>query len=123
MRANFAKHINKRSTFIGTFEKVGAINWGNMKPEKTFCIQNIVDLENNIMEQHVWLKSKVLDKLNLKKGDVIKFKARIKAYNKYSYNVRGTELIVKLKIDYKLNNPSKIIKIIGSNPIKEETNV
>ena len=115
MRENFAKLLNKRSTFVGTLGKVGATYWGNMKPEKTFCIQNIVDLDNNIMESHVWLKSKVLDRLNLQIGDSIQFKARIKTYKKYTYSIKGTKLIIHERIDYKLNNPSKMVKISGNS--------
>ena len=62
------------------------------------------------MTDHIWFcVGKRLASLDLKEGDKVSFEARVGSYEKGYVNYR--EYIDERETDYKLNNPTKIVKL------------
>ncbi len=93
-----------RDTFSGTFERYGSKNgWFG---QRTVLLKDIKNNKGKVITGHLWFNlTKGFQKLHLKKGDIIRFDARVKAY------VKGYDKINR-KIDYKLSYPTKLKKII-----------
>lgn len=112
MRKELKKINEERRTFTGMFERFGIKN-GFKGPEKTILLISIKDSENKIVAEHLWFNyTKGFQKLGeLKEGDVIKFNARVKKYEKGYKGYRDDVLYSPIKTDYKLSHPSKITKL------------
>ncbi len=96
---------NIRFTFIATFEKYGTcIISGN--PYKTALLRNIKNTFGDNICDHVWIREVwKIDKLHLKKGDIIKFSAKVAKYKHGYYLANGDS-------DYKLIYLKNIRKIL-----------
>lgn len=113
MRETLSSRVGERGLFIGVFERFGE---GSKKQgrifTKTLCLVNVRDVTGVVFCDHVWLESTPeFEKLDLKPGDMVEFRATIGTYTK---GYKG--LVRKLHdrppaIDYKLNKPRKVQKI------------
>lgn len=104
---------NERKLFVGIFERYGIKNNWHGYPEKTVLLTDIKTKEGKLVSDHVWFSlTKGFQKLGeLTKGEIIQFNARVKSYLKGYINER--EFINNREIDYKLNNPSKVVRLEG----------
>lgn len=102
-RKELGKNGEVRDTFIGTFERLGSKNrWYG---QRTVLLKDIKNKEGKVITDHLWFNlTKGFHKLHLRKGDIIQFDARVKAY------VKGYDKIDR-KIDYKLSYPTKLLKL------------
>ena len=103
----------KRKKFKAIFEKQ-SFRPGYMKPVETILLKNIVllpDQEN--IAGHLWFNyTKGFKNLNLQRGDVIEFEARIKEYVKGYRGDNWEKGVDKpVSLDYKLSYPIKVEKI------------
>jgi len=105
-----------RGTFVGTFERYGSKPNYHGFQDTTILLINIKDPgdakePNKIVADHLWFNlTKGFQALGeLKKGDIIEFRARVCPYLKGFINRR--EGLNKKKLDYKLSHPTKIVKI------------
>jgi hypothetical protein len=111
-RVELKKEQGKRKTFYGVFGRFGTkMNWYTSDIEKTILLKDIVDEDNNLVADHIWLNlTKGFRNLNcLEKGDWIKFDARIKAYKKGYVNFKKDQGMRYL--DYTLSYPTRIEKV------------
>ena len=108
MRQELKQIEDVRKTFIATFKRYGAKTSWHGFLEKTILLIDTKDENGKIVANHIWFSNtKGFQKLGeLKEGNKIQFDARVKDYIK-GY-VRESEFIDERKIDYKLNNPTKI---------------
>jgi hypothetical protein len=108
MRNALASDNGERKKFHAAFSRFGKkVNYQGYS-DRTVLLVNIIDAETNMMvTDHVWFSyTKGFEKLNLKPGLHVAFEARIKGYKKgyvnKKYNINNS------KLDYKLNNPTRI---------------
>ena len=104
-----------RKTFVGVFERYGSkTNWHGF-PENTILLVKVKDGNSKIVADHIWFRmTKGFEKLGeLKDGDRLQFDARVKPYVKgyvgYREEIRWEK---PPQQDYKLNNPTKIKRLI-----------
>lgn len=99
-----------RKTFTGTFERFG---WksGYKGDIPTVLLLDIKDCDGNTITDHLWFnKTKGFEKLNLVRGDIVQFNARVSEYIKGYFGYR--ENVYKpAEKDYRLTYPTKLIKI------------
>lgn len=111
MRRKLKEKENSRETFTGEFEKYG---WktGYTYPERTILLLNIKSENGENVADHLWFNlTKGFAELGeLKKGDLIRFKARVKRYTK-GYKGYREDIYKPIETDYKLSHPSKVEKI------------
>jgi len=114
MRQELQKIREQRKTFIGIFGRYGSkTNWHGF-PETTILLIDIKDSNGKIITNHIWFKmTKGFEKLGeLKEKDVIQFDARVKNYIKGYHGRKAEEYGEEnYEEDYKLNFPTKIIKL------------
>lgn len=111
MRKELEKLEGYRGTFIGTFERFGEKSSYRGLPLKTVLLTNIKDINGKIVSDHLWFNfTKGFEKVNLKPGDVVRFVARVKEYEK-GYKGYRDDVYNPISYDYKLSHPSQIMKI------------
>lgn len=103
-----------RDTYTGTFERFGHKN-GYKGPVETVLLLDIKNSKGDIISDHLWFnKTKGLSALELQKGMVVQFNAKVKEYTKGYF---GYDFMKQLdnppQQDYKLSHPTKI-KILDS---------
>ena len=104
MRDELAKIEGERSVFTGVFVRFGEKN-GYRGPVTTVLLQNIHDATGKKVTDHLWFNlTKGFAALNLKGGEKIEFRARVKDYLK---GYQGDETAL-MEIDYKLSHPTKV---------------
>lgn len=111
MRNGLKKIGNEtRETYTAEVERFGIKKYRGYQ-KKTILLTKIKDQNNKIVTDHLWFTmGKKFEELNLKKGDVIQFTARVAAYKKgYLGEFQLQE------IDYKLSYPTNICKINDCN--------
>jgi len=104
MRNELAKIEGERSVFTGVFVRFGEKN-GYKGSVTTVLLQNIHDATGKKVTDHLWFNlTKGFAALNLKGGEKIEFRARVKDYLK---GYQGDETAL-MEIDYKLSHPTKV---------------
>lgn len=99
-----------RHIFTGEFSRFGVKN-GYMGQQKTILLQNIKNEKGELVTDHLWFNYiKGFKKINLQKGDIIKFSARVNLYEK-GYKGYREDIYVPITYDYKLSYPTNIQKI------------
>jgi hypothetical protein len=119
MREELAKIHGCRRLFEGVFDRFG-VKSGYKGPLKTVCLLNIHDVvARKVVTDHLWFTmGKRFDRLNLQKGDVVRFEARVTIYEK-GYRRRQDEDdfdYKPLEYDYRLSFPTKIMKFQPLSP-------
>jgi hypothetical protein len=110
MRKELAKEEGQRKRFRAVFRRFGKkVNYKGYS-EETVLFRHVVDLETNkVVTDHLWFSlTKGFEKLNLSEGMQVEFDARVKSYTKGYVNTRYK--IDKSKEDYKLSNPTRIVR-------------
>jgi len=114
MREELAKLDGKRRRFEAVFVKFGS-KAGYKHPETTILLEDVKDVvSGKVVTDHLWFTmGKQFKELDLKKGHIIRFNARVTEYEKgyrgrrdeddYDYN--------PVQIDYRLSFPTKFIKV------------
>ncbi len=102
-RKELGKNGEVRDTFTGIFDRLGSKNgWCG---QKTVLLKDIKNKEGKVITGHLWFNlTKGFQKLHMRKGDIIQFDARVKAY------VKGYDKIDR-KVDYKLSYPTKLKRL------------
>jgi len=110
IRKNLATIEGVRDIFTGTFERFGVKNgWAGV--EKTVLLKDIKNKNGDIISDHLWFNfTKGFENLQLEKGDIIQFEARVKEYYK-GYKGYREGIYKPIEKDYKLSYPSKIKKL------------
>lgn len=106
MRTELSKINNIRTTYTGTFSRLGKKN--NKYSTKTLETILLLDIKNSsgkVLTEHLWFNyTKGFRKLGLlQEGDLISFRARVKPY------IKGYH---KDQLDFKLSHPTDI-KLVG----------
>jgi hypothetical protein len=119
MREELAKIHGRRRLFEGVFDRFGTKS-GYKGPLQTICLLNIRDVAaRKIVTDHLWFTvGKRLAKLDLQKGDIVRFEARVTMYEK-GYRGRQDEDdfdYKPLEYDYRLSFPTKIMKFQPLSP-------
>lgn len=111
MRERLAQIKDVRATFRATVDQFGSrTSHGHYKP--MIMLANVRDSHGNVMTDHVWFDHcKWVDELNLQPGDEIQFEARVRPY------LKG---YIDKHLDYKLNRPTKIRKLVCAAMLKPE---
>ena len=110
-RKRLGKLNDVRSTFTGVFERFGKKSGWTSEFETTVLLKDIRDSSGELVADHLWFNyTKGFAKLQLEKGDQVRFDARVKGYLK-GYQGYREEVYKPIEYDYKLSHPSKIIKI------------
>lgn len=111
MREALAQIEGKKSLFYGEFSKYGWRKFMGQYVEKTLLLVNIRDKQGNLICDHLWFHlTKGFEKLGeLKKGQILKFEARVQSYTKH----RGED------VDYHLAWPQDL-KIVEGTTLREE---
>lgn len=110
MRKKLSNIEGVRDTFTGVFERFGIKNgWNGI--EKTVLLKDIKNKNGDVVSDHLWFNlTKGFEKLQLKKGDVVQFDARVKEYYK-GYKGYRDDIYKPIEKDYKLSYPTKIKKV------------
>lgn len=100
----------ERHRFRGTFERFGEKkSFGHVK--KTVLLVDITDLDGNLLTDHLWFNfTKGFEKVSPRAGDILEFDARVTEYEK-GYRGYRDDVFCPLSWDYRLSNPTKIVKI------------
>jgi len=111
-RRDLAEWEGCRGTFSGVF-----VRWGERHRGLGFCslvlgqtalVRNVCDQAGKVVADHAWLdRTKQWETLDLRAGDMVQFRARVKAYYK-GYKGFGDE---PLKRDYKLVDLRRLVVI------------
>lgn len=99
----------ERKRYVGTVDKFG-IRRGFKGLIDTILLINIkLEGSEEIITDHLWFNlGKQFSDLNLQKGDVIAFNARVAKYKKGYYGSRELEIPKPPAGDYKLQRPTKV---------------
>ena len=111
MRERLAQIEGNKSMFYGEFSKYGWRRFMGQYVGKTLLLTNIRDKYGNIICDHLWFHlTKGFEKLGeLKKGQILKFEARVQSYTKH----RGEDL------DYHLAYPQNLA-IVEQGTLREQ---
>lgn len=111
MRTALKKIDTERSTFTGTFAKYGLKTNFKGPSTETILLTQITDSEGTFICDHLWFNlTKGFENIGpLKKGDRIRFDARVKKYKKGFINRKIG--IDQTTTDYKLSHPTAISKL------------
>ena len=111
MRKELKKMDTQREVFTGVFSKYGIKSNYKGPSTDTLLLMNIRDEAGAIVTDHLWFNlTKGFEKLgSLKKGDRIRFEARVKRYKKGYVNRKIG--IDQQSFDYKLSHPTKMEKM------------
>ncbi len=114
MREALAEMEEIRAVFTGTFVRFGEKN-GYKGPVPTVLLKNVCDRTGKQVTDHLWFNlTKGFAALDLKGGELLEFRARVKCYTKgYKGRVWERSLDAPLEDDYKLSRPTKICIIGG----------
>ena len=108
MRKQLKKLEEVRTSFTGVFNRLGFKSGWQGEPIKTVLLQTIKNDNGELMADHMWFNyTKGFEKIELKEGDIIRFHARVKEYEK-GYKGHKEDVYRPIKIDYKLSHPTKI---------------
>lgn len=112
----------ERHTYTATFERGGfKTSFGHYKP--TLLLVNIIESgRNKVVTNHLWVNyGTQFKKLgHLKKGDEIKFNARVGYYTRgYEGNDPYKKKEHPISYDYKLERPSKVSLIAPDAQARE----
>lgn len=111
MRTNLKNNNDRRLKFSAVFARYGAkVNWKGYS-EKTLLLTNLCFEDGSPAAAHVWIaETKECVALGpFQPGQKLTFEARIGAYEK-GYKYMGKAL-TPVKADFKLNRPTRIMKI------------
>ncbi len=110
MRKKLKNRDGERTVFRGVFVRYGKKRGWNGGEETTLLLQNIVDLNGNLVCDHLWFNcTKEFERLSLKEGDTLEFHARVKKYIK-GYQGWREDVYKPIEVDFKLSYPTKIWK-------------
>ena len=99
----------KRNRYVGTVEKFGIKNGFKGLIDTILLINIKLEGSEEIITDHLWFNlGKQFSDLNLQKGDVIAFNARVAKYKKGYYGSRELEIPKPPAGDYKLQRPTKV---------------
>jgi len=124
MREELAKIYGTRRSFQAVFDKFG-VRSGYKTPLTTILVLDVVDMTTKrIVTDHLWFTmGKRFAVLDLKPGDIIRFKARVTSYEK-GYRGHREEYETGVGIDYRLSFPTDVVKlnlVAGSNQMQLTT--
>ena len=110
MRKELGKREEQRGAFTGIFKRYGLKSGYKGPSTETILLASIRNAENRLVADHCWFNlTKGFEKLEpLKDGDLIRFEARVKKYEKGYINKRAG--IDQRREDYKLSHPTRISK-------------
>jgi len=111
MRKELSKIEDVRATFTGIFVRFGEKNgYKGMVP--TVLLKEVCDESGKQVCDHLWFNLTLgFDRLNLKGGELVEFKARVKRYIK-GYQGRREDVYVPIESDYKLSHPTKLRVVV-----------
>ena len=99
----------KRNRYVGTVEKFGIKNGFKGLIDTILLINIKLEGSEEIITDHLWFDlGKQFSDLNLQKGDIIAFNARVAKYKKGYYGGRELEIPKPPAGDYKLQRPTKV---------------
>ena len=115
VRQELRRKENARETFTGTFERLGKKRAYRGPDLITILLRNVRDTECNPVADHLWFNmTKEFEALGeLHEGDVIRFDARVTAYEK-GYRGRREDVYRPVERDYRLSRPTRIERIDSS---------
>ena len=115
MRESLRSLEDVRSTFSGRFVRFGKKPGWEGRILKTVLLENIYDASGVFICDHLWFNfTKAFGALKLVSGDMVRFDARVKSYEK-GYKGRREDVIgATVEMDYKLSRPTKVRKSMSS---------
>jgi hypothetical protein len=110
VRKNLKQLEEVRTSFTGVFVRFGTKSgWKGLVD--TVLLKAIKNDQGRLMTDHLWFnKTKGFEKVELQEGDVVRFDARVKEYEK-GYKGYREDVCKSIEIDYKLSHPTRIEKI------------
>jgi hypothetical protein len=112
MRKKLSELENQRKKFTGVFERFGFKKAYRGPDLQTVLLRGIRDENGKLLTDHLWFNlTKGFKEARLKKGDIVSFEARIKEYVKGYMGYREDIYKKPIEYDYKLDRPTKVIKI------------
>lgn len=110
----------ERHVFYGTFERYGT-KTGYKGMLKTVLLIDIKNEDKQVVTNHLWFNfTKGFEKLNLQKGDKVKFNGRVQSYVK-GYFGRRMDVYAPIELDYQIKYPTKISIVERKQKIDSET--
>ncbi len=114
MRDKLKERELQRNQYSGTFVRYGTKRGWKGRMERTVLLEDIKDGQGIIRADHLWFNlTKQFAALGeLKEGDVVQFKARVREYIKGYKGGREDEFEEHpIEADYKLSNPTDVRKV------------
>ena len=115
MRRELKGKNGERIVFTGVVARFGTKTNYHGYSDATLLLKDVRFADTGeLATDHIWFTvGKTIEKLKLAVGDRIQFEARIAAYTKGYVNRKGG--INNQKVDYKLNRPTKFIRLPKDN--------
>ncbi len=101
--------MEERKRYVGTVDKFGTRKGFKGLIDTILLINIKLEGSEEIITDHLWFDlGKQFSDLNLQKGDIIAFNARVAKYKKGYYGGRELEIPKPPAGDYKLQRPTKV---------------
>jgi hypothetical protein len=112
MRKQLEQINGVRSTFTGTFVRLGLKKGWKGVPDQTVLLKDIRDITGKKVASHVWMNFTTgFDDIVLNEGDRVIFDARVKEYIKGYQGQDEWGMDGELEIDYRLSHPTKVNRL------------
>lgn len=99
-----------RGRYTGQVSRFGTKIAFHGPPLKTLCLVDVRDGNGVLVTDHLWFTmGKQFERLQLVQGDRVSFEARVTLYIK-GYRGHRDDVYLPITKDYRLSNPSKIVK-------------
>lgn len=119
MRKKLGKIMGKRMEFRATVERFGSKTAFRGPDLLTILLKNVIRVDTGeVVCDHLWF---VAGKCwsNMSAGDEVKFEARVGTYEK-GYKGRREDVFQPVTMDYRLERPTKVTKVVqGGHRIEE----
>lgn len=112
MRSKLQQYEGSHATFTGVFRRFGKRTTRTGETITTVLMTSIKNEDGEVVADHVWIvRTRGFDAVTLKPGDVVRFRAKVRAYEK---GYRGTRDMwgKPLERDYKLSYPTNM-EVVG----------
>ncbi len=115
-RAELEKREGARDVYRGVFERFGS-KQGFRGTQETLLLRNIVDADGQPVCDNLWFNlTTAFAALHLQFGDTVEFRARSEPVVKSEIRWKGVDT-PKIRVDYRLTRPTKVRKVLASEPI------
>lgn len=111
MREALARRVGARGRYTATVSRFGTKRAYRGPRLTTVLLVDVRDATGHVVTDHLWITvGKTVERLRLASGDTVAFDARVTPYVKGYRGRREDEDRPPMSVDYRLSNPTKLVK-------------